>query len=112
MDETQNMQRYPAIRAVAARMQQFQSHKVVRAARITSVVKTSASVTDPHFLVNLDTGDELELPREMTARYEPQPGDRLVVYEDGYASISPQAAFEGGYTAYGPRDGQPTGGMK
>ena len=34
----------------------------------------------------------------MFERYTPVPGDYLVIYEDGYRSISPKAAFEGGYT--------------
>ncbi len=33
----------------------------------------------------------------MTARYTPVAGDFWVVYEDGYQSISPRAAFEAGY---------------
>ena len=32
------------------------------------------------------------------ARYIPTPGDYYVVYEDGYESISPAAAFESGYS--------------
>lgn len=74
------------------------SHKKVRALRITSVVRVSASITDALFTVNLEDGTEAELPREMTARYEPQAGDYLVRYEDGYESISPAKAFTDGYT--------------
>jgi hypothetical protein len=33
----------------------------------------------------------------MFARYHPRPGDKWVVYADGYKSISPRAAFEEGY---------------
>jgi hypothetical protein len=39
---------------------------------------------------------------DLFRRYFPHPGDYYVVYEDGYASISPQAAFETGYTEIEP----------
>lgn len=39
----------------------------------------------------------LEVPPVMFARREPEVGDYLVTYEDGYQSISPKAVFEDGY---------------
>lgn len=36
---------------------------------------------------------------EMTARYEPVPGDFMVLYSDDYASFSPREAFLSGYYA-------------
>jgi hypothetical protein len=35
----------------------------------------------------------------MTARHNPTPGDYLVVQEDGYVYLNPQAVFERKYTA-------------
>lgn len=76
----------------------YRSHKVVAAGRVIG--------TDPGapgalaLLVEQADGSSVsvECDLKMFARYVPVPGDYYVVYEDGYASISPQKAFEDGYT--------------
>jgi hypothetical protein len=40
----------------------------------------------------------LEVDAEFLAKHNPVPGGYFVVYEDGYRSYSPAAAFEAGYT--------------
>lgn len=72
----------------------WQSHKVVRAAKIVKVEADDAMVLD----VAHDGKPITVRPAErMFARYRPVPGDYYVVYGDGYAAISPAAAFESGY---------------
>lgn len=67
----------------------WKCHKVVSAA---SIMDYQANT------IMLETGDVVTAANGMFARYTPQPGDYYVVYEDGYASISPKKAFEDGYT--------------
>jgi hypothetical protein len=76
-------------------MKLYQSHKRVRAAKIVAVTP------DPGrsgLGLELDDGDRYFAPAGMISRYTPLPGDYLIEYEDGYRSISPAKAFEGGYT--------------
>ncbi len=76
-------------------MRLYKSHKVVAAAAIVEIVKFSDGVS-----YVLDDGDIV--PRPSGTNYEPKTGDYYVVYEDSYASLSPKAAFESGYTVYDP----------
>jgi hypothetical protein len=72
----------------------YQSIKRVNAGEITEVVPAGC-------YVKTVTGDAVLLIYQdgMTVRYTPQVGDYWVIYEpDGYASISPRAVFEAGYT--------------
>ena len=50
----------------------------------------------------------VDLPDEMFRRYVPEPGDFLVVYEDGHQSFLPRKAFLDGYR----RDAVPGEGLK
>lgn len=82
-----------------ASLPQYRSHKVVRAARILEVEPLQYS----HLV--LDGGDgtglrkvTLAISTEWLARHNPQTGGYLVVYEDGYSSYSPAAAFVEGYS--------------
>jgi hypothetical protein len=75
-------------------MREYQSHKKVHAAQIKGV----GDVTDAGVEVLLDDDTKQQLAREVIARYAPKVGDYLVRYADGYLSISPQQAFEDGYT--------------
>jgi hypothetical protein len=74
----------------------WQSHKIVRAAKIIQVFQDGIMELDVH---NPETGlCACVAPADkMFARYRPVEGDYYVVYDDGYASISPRAAFEEGY---------------
>ncbi|GAA4493492.1 RyR domain-containing protein [Pseudaeromonas paramecii] len=84
-------------------MDRYQCHKQVQAAVIVAAdydqelgaLLTIACPSEP----------SLELPylapEDMLARYKPEAGDYLVLYADGYVSISPKLAFEQGYTTLG-----------
>lgn len=74
-------------------MLQYQSIKRVLAGKITEVVPAGCYVQDAN-------GDSILRLYEdgMTARYQPVVGDYWVVYDDGYQSLSPKAAFDTGYT--------------
>ena len=71
----------------------YQSVKKVLAGRITEVVPAGCYVQNE----DGETSVLRIMPEGMTARYQPVVGDFWVVYEDGYQSISPRVAFEGGY---------------
>lgn len=74
-------------------MPQYQSHKKVWALEIETADRLTCK---------LSFADEGYAPIEagaaMWSRYQPVPGDFLVVYEDGYQSFSPRKAFLDGYT--------------
>lgn len=73
----------------------WQSHKLVSAAKITKVRSD-----DTMELETKDAGGAaiaVKPADRMFARYRPVAGDYYVIYDDGYASISPAAAFEAGY---------------
>jgi len=78
----------------------WQSHKTVHAAKIIKVEgnRLDLEIPDPH---NRHTGIAqtriVIAAHNMFARYTPVPGDYYVVYDDGFASISPRQAFEAGY---------------
>lgn len=74
----------------------YRSHKVVRASQITDV--SDELPNGSRLICVADTVAPITADEKMISRYVPGPGDYLVQYEDGYLSISPQAAFEGGYT--------------
>lgn len=73
-------------------MARYQSSKRVLAGKITEVVKAGCYVENAG-------GDTILriYPENMTARYTPVVGDYWMVYDDGYQSISPKAAFDAGY---------------
>jgi hypothetical protein len=76
---------------------QYQSHKIVRAAPIVGI---AASDQDGVIILVKPGDDEPEefYPNVAAMAEGAKPGDYAVVYEDGYRSISPKAAFEDGYT--------------
>jgi len=77
--------------SVSAEMPRYKSHKIVWALEIASV--------DGHRLTFKEPGySPIDAPAEMFTRYTPVPGDRYMVYPDGYKSFSPKQAFEDGYT--------------
>lgn len=81
---------------VADFLPKWQSHKLVRAAKIHEVTENRISL-----LIPMQNGPDriavTTAAEKMFARYMPVPGDYYVVYDDGYASISPKKAFEDGY---------------
>lgn len=82
----------------AAQMPLYQSHKKVRALKIGEGAVEVHSDGSATFPVADGGFAPVHLTKEIFGRYYPQPGDYLVVYEDGYRSISPAKAFEDGYT--------------
>lgn len=81
-------------RIALSEMKTYRCHKIVQAARVLSITQLS--------------DDQIRLQLEHEANYvditrnsqwkNTVAGDYYVLYEDGYASRSPAAAFEAGYT--------------
>jgi hypothetical protein len=78
---------------------QYQCHKLVRAAKILRIRPAPADGQCPELVLAID-GFEQVVPvsTAFLDKYVPQVGGYLVVYDDGYRSFSPAAAFEAGYT--------------
>jgi hypothetical protein len=77
--------------AETTKLTKFQSHKTVHAGRILDIVG------DDLTLEGADGTVMVTAAPNMFSRYRPVEGDYYVVYDDGYASISPRQAFEAGY---------------
>lgn len=82
---------------------QWQCHKVVQAAQIDII--RDQHVPDGGAILTLTGGITVKVDATWVARNTARVGGYYVVYEDGYASYSPQAAFEGGYTLMSPIQG-------
>jgi hypothetical protein len=73
----------------------YQCHKQVRALKIAAVDHHPAGAR----ITPADEGfGAIEVDAEYVIKHRPHGGGYYVVYEDGYKSFSPAAAFEGGYT--------------
>jgi hypothetical protein len=74
----------------------YESHKVVRAAKIFDIVDSGGVLT---VLVKPYGDHEVEAfhPTEPAMVSRAEIGGYAVIYEDGYKSISPAKAFEEGY---------------
>lgn len=75
----------------------YKSHKTVRAAPMLWLSGELAGA----FKVMLEVDGErveVSVPMETFARGRPQAGDYIVLYDGGYVSWSPKAAFTAGYT--------------
>ena len=72
-------------------MPKYRSHKTVWALRVKSVDGLTLTFEEPGYAP--ETKDVAWM-----ANHAQQAGGYLVVYPDGYASWSPAAAFEEGYT--------------
>ena len=78
---------------IKAILPHWKSHKEVWAGAIEGVDGDNISVRcSPTLLIVVKAAPG------MFVRYTPVIGDYYVVYADGYAAISPKAAFEEGYT--------------
>jgi hypothetical protein len=82
---------------VGSPMPRYRSHKEVCALKISESREVhedgsvSFAIADAGFA-------PFKVAREVVARYMPSAGDYIVVYADGYVSVSPAKAFEDGYT--------------
>jgi hypothetical protein len=80
-------------------MPRYQCHKKVWALQIKEVFSEPGD-QKPAILHFMDpVYKPISVGYGVVSRYWPKPGDYFVVYEDGYQSVSPQKAFEEGYTA-------------
>jgi hypothetical protein len=91
----------------------YTCHKRVKALEIRRVGSYCPSPHDSSVVVRPVVFVETELqsvylPAIMFDRYTPEPGDFLVIYEDGYQSFSPRKAFLEGYA----KDGESFAGIK
>lgn len=73
-------------------------HKRVRAAQIVAITDECAG----GYLHLAGVTLPVHVDATWRQRHDAKVGGYYVVYEDGYASYSPQAAFEGGYTPAHP----------
>jgi hypothetical protein len=80
----------------APRLPLYQCHKRVRAVKIREV----RGITSHKWLIVPEGPclDSIPVTLVFVAMHSPQPGGYFVVYDDGYQSYSPAAAFEAGYT--------------
>ena len=77
---------------VTCEMPRYRCHKEVWAIKI-------AEVHHNGMIVPADEGyGVFQAPDGYLEKHDPQPGGYYVLYHDGYASFSPAAAFEAGYT--------------
>ena len=85
----------------------YQCHKQVRAAKIKEIAhkpnpdatgRSAASSYGATITLSDDRYAKFDVSPEYVNKHEPEPGGYYVVYEDGYTSYSPAAAFENGYS--------------
>ncbi len=79
----------------AIEMPRYRSHKRVWALQIKSLDFVNERGTRLSF--EEEGYAPIIAPLEMFSRYQPEPGDYYVVYDDGYKSFSPKKAFQEGY---------------
>lgn len=75
----------------------YRCHKTVRAAKITDIQRDAVTILVLEFPGG-NTGAAVSVSYAFDTKHQPEVGGYYVVYEDGYESYSPAAAFEGGYT--------------
>lgn len=82
-----------------ALLPKYDCHKVVSAGVIKAIEVVDSLWKARAVMVSDASGADLEFicSASMFTRFEPKPGDYLVVYEDGYQSFSPKKAFDEGY---------------
>ena len=91
-------------------MPKYQCHKQVWALKIKEIAHkpnpdaTGNSAADSYgaVITPADEGYEpFDVSAEFVSKHNPQAGGYYVVYDDGYKSYSPAAAFESGYSLIG-----------
>lgn len=83
----------------------YRCHKRVQAVKIKEVNLHDPTGSDPPvefaggFIIHdLPSPGPIPFDADFWNKHKPKAGDYLVIYEDGYRSISPAKAFEDGYT--------------
>ena len=71
----------------------YQCYKRVHALKIVNVLNTD----DVCRLFFGEPYAPIDLPKSFKDKHDPEIGGYYVVYSDGYASYSPEVAFESGY---------------
>lgn len=79
-----------------AKLPQYQSHKKVRAAKIVAVDVDAEGLT--RLILDTEGIPPFPVTSDFVSKHAPKAGMYLVVYDDGYLSISPAKAFDEGYT--------------
>lgn len=79
---------------------EYESHKVVRAAKIVAVVFGGPDGEPIHVIVEYDggTGQQVFVPTVPEMLKKAEIGGYAMLYPDGFKSVSPAKAFEEGYT--------------
>jgi hypothetical protein len=77
---------------------QYRCHKIVGAVKIDAVIFNNDRDLGGRIIGG---GLSLSVPRSYIDKHAPAIGGYYVMYEDGYSSWSPAAAFEEGYTKLG-----------
>jgi hypothetical protein len=75
----------------------YQCHKRVSALRIAKIEHEEGDDAGAIFTPTEDGHAPFHVDHQYLVRHQPQVGGYYVVYEDGYRSYSPAAAFESGY---------------
>jgi hypothetical protein len=82
----------------------WKSHKIVRAAQISKIEYAHQTDEEWGAITRLglswdgrEHGFVKDPDPKIFTRYRPKVGDYWVIYDDGYISVSPKAAFEEGY---------------
>ena len=73
----------------------------MRQATISVVCERDESVAAAVITPADDGYSPFDVPAEFVTKHKPQAGGYFVVYDDGYKSYSPAAAFESGYSLIG-----------
>lgn len=76
-------------------MPKYKCHKTVHALKIKGIYKDENGV---YFEPQEEQYGPVALDEFWIAKYKPEVGGYYVIYEDGYTSFSPAAAFEAGYS--------------
>ena len=90
---------------ISRELPKYQCHKKVWALKIKAVAQGTQPTDLPGGSWMLHPADDgygpLEVSHEWNAKHKPEAGGYFVVYDDGYKSYSPAAAFESGYSLIG-----------
>lgn len=82
---------------VTTPLPQYRCHKVVGALKI-AMIERGMGDQDDHIFPQDEGYAPFWVEADYVKKHSPVAGGYYVVYEDGYKSFSPAAAFEAGYT--------------
>lgn len=85
-------------------MKNYRCHKVVSAMKIKEILIAADNDGFALYPEDEDNQPFIGVSREFVEKHKPEVGGYFVIYEDGYRSHSPAAAFEAGYTEIDPED--------